>query len=150
MYSYIAPFLIYIFVLIGVYCVRKWLHMKRLKYYREVDILLWKYFCDFQKIINTYDSVLYRSDKAYPVLTNPMKQWLLNHSHSIESFRHFKTKLNDEWVYLEELVWESIGKSPLLTYRLKKRTRALNGIEELLWFILAFLTFGIRVVWSKR
>jgi hypothetical protein len=73
-------------------------------YHKEVDTVLEEYFVRFQEVIVKYDETIYRSDKAYPVLTAPMKKRLVSTSHSFESFRNFDSTFRDEWKYLEQLV----------------------------------------------
>lgn len=146
----IAPLIIYFFVLLWVYCLWKWLHIKRMIYYKEVNASLESYFMKFQEIVIHFDDSIYRSDKAYPVLTAPMKELLESDNHSLESFRQYIWKLSSERNYLEELVWESIWENPLKLCRIKKRALAVYWIEEVLWYVFAILTLGFWVIRSKR
>lgn len=75
-----------------------------MNYFKEIDTMLEKYFAVFQQTIIQFDDQIYRSDKAYPVLTAPMKLRLSSSTHSLESFGQYVSKLSQEWEYLQELV----------------------------------------------
>jgi hypothetical protein len=150
MVVWFIPIIIYFLLVVSIYCVWKWLHTKRMTYFGDVDRRLENYLFLFQKAIVTYDWSIYRSDKAYPVLTGPIIWWFNEKNHTLETIDSYLPTLKKERKYLQALVKEDIGINPLDWYRIKKRARATQSLENMLRYLLALATLWIWVIWSLR
>lgn len=150
MVIWLIPVIIYFLLLLSIYCIWKWLHTKRMKYFREVDSRLENYLFLFQKAIVTHDDSIYRSDKAYPVLTWPIIWWFGEKTHTLETINLYLPQLKKEREYLQSLIKQDIGSNPLDWYRIKKRARATQSLENTLRYLLALTTLWLWVVWSLR
>lgn len=141
---------IYVLGLVALYCLRKWLHLKRMNYTKERYVVLEEYLSRYQTAMLRYDDKIYRSDKAYPVLTSSIIQFFDAPHHGPLTARSSFKKFEHDRDYLQSLVPDDIGINPIKTIRFRKRYFATQWLEQAIWVLIAILTAGMRVIWTAR
>ena len=78
------------------YCLWKIVHGQTMKAKKSADEYFDNFFSLFQEAIVRYDDEMYRSDKAYPVLTKPLTDRMNEPIHSLKVMNKYRNVLNQE------------------------------------------------------